>query len=68
MSMSEQGPSIAILASGGGSTAEAFIHATLDGRVDAEVGLVVCNKRTTVRFLIYLRCQVMVLYNRKNGT
>lgn len=36
-------PSVAILASGGGSTAEAFIHATQDGRVDAEVGLVVCN-------------------------
>lgn len=36
-------PTIAILASGSGSTAEAFIHATQDGRVDAEVGLVVCN-------------------------
>lgn len=36
-------PAIAILASGSGSTAEAFIHATQDGRVDAEVGLVVCN-------------------------
>ena len=36
-------PGIAILASGGGSTAEAFIHATQDGRVDAEVGLVICN-------------------------
>lgn len=36
-------PGIAILASGSGSTAEAFIHATQDGRVDAEVGLVVCN-------------------------
>jgi len=31
------------MASGSGSTAEAFIHATQDGRVDAEVGLVVCN-------------------------
>jgi phosphoribosylglycinamide formyltransferase-1 len=37
-------PRVAILASGGGSTAEAFIHATEDGRVDAEVGLVICNK------------------------
>ncbi|HSX36417.1 MAG TPA: formyltransferase family protein [Patescibacteria group bacterium] len=37
-------PRIAILASGGGSTAEAFIHATQDGRVNAEVGLIVCNK------------------------
>ncbi len=44
MSISEHNPSVAILASGSGSTAEAFIHATQDGRVDAEVGLVVCNK------------------------
>lgn len=36
-------PTIAILASGNGSTAEAFIHATQDGRVDADVGLVICN-------------------------
>jgi phosphoribosylglycinamide formyltransferase-1 len=36
-------PSIAVLASGSGSTAEAFIHATQDGRVNAEVGLVICN-------------------------
>lgn len=34
---------IAILASGSGSTAEAFIHATQDGRVAAEVGLIICN-------------------------
>src|ERR1043166_7754567 len=38
-------PAIAILASGSGSTAEAFIHATQDGRVDAEVGLVISNNR-----------------------
>lgn len=36
-------PRIAILASGSGSTAEAFVHATQDGRVSAEIGLVVCN-------------------------
>lgn len=36
-------PTIAILASGSGSTAEAFIHATQDGRADSEVGLVVSN-------------------------
>lgn len=36
-------PRIAILASGSGSTAEAFIHATQDGRVEAYVGLVICN-------------------------
>ncbi len=42
--MSERhNPSITILASGSGSTAEAFIHATQDGRVAAEVGLVICN-------------------------
>lgn len=43
MSMSQHNPSIAILASGSGSTAEAFIRATQDGRVAAEVGLIVCN-------------------------
>lgn len=36
-------PTIAILTSKNGTTAEAFIHATQDGRVDADVGLVVCN-------------------------
>lgn len=36
-------PSIAILASGSGSTAEACIHATQDGRLRAQVGLVICN-------------------------
>lgn len=36
-------PKITILTSGDGTTAEAFIHATQDGRVDAEVGLVICN-------------------------
>jgi len=34
---------VAVLASGGGSTAEAFVYAAQDGHVDAEVGLVVCN-------------------------
>lgn len=42
--MSEsQRPRVALLASGGGTTAEAFITATQDGRVNAEVGLVICN-------------------------
>lgn len=36
-------PKIAILASGSGSTAEAFIRATQDGRVNAKVSLVICN-------------------------
>ncbi|HVX48088.1 MAG TPA: formyltransferase family protein [Candidatus Saccharimonadales bacterium] len=35
---------VAILASGSGTTAEAFVDATQDGRVDAEVGMVICNK------------------------
>ena len=35
-------PRIAVLASGGGTTVEAFIHAT-QNNVNAEVGLVVCN-------------------------
>ncbi len=39
----QRDPRIAILASGSGSTAEAFIHATQDGRVRAKVGLVICN-------------------------
>lgn len=36
-------PTIAILASGEGSTAEAFICATQESNVNAEVGLVICN-------------------------
>lgn len=36
-------PIIAILASGSGSTAEAFIDATQNGTVRADVGLIVCN-------------------------
>lgn len=32
------------MASGSGSTAEAFIHASQEGIVDAEVGLVICDK------------------------
>jgi folate-dependent phosphoribosylglycinamide formyltransferase PurN len=42
--MVEHRTQMAVLASGGGTTAEAFIHATQDGRVNnAEVGLVICN-------------------------
>ena len=42
--MSEQvRPRIAILASGSGTTAEAFIHATMTDSVDAAVGLVISN-------------------------
>lgn len=37
-------PGIAILASGSGTTAEAFIHATYTGAVDAEVQLVIASK------------------------
>lgn len=44
--MSEK-PSIAILASGGGTTAEALIHATQTGMVDADVKLVIASKPDT---------------------
>lgn len=37
-------PTIAILASGNGSTAEAFIRASATGKVQPTVGLVICNK------------------------
>lgn len=43
MSNSRRESSIAILSSGSGSTAEAFIHATQNGWINAVVGLVVCN-------------------------
>ncbi|MES2971905.1 MAG: formyltransferase family protein [Patescibacteria group bacterium] len=36
-------PKIAILASGNGTTAEAFIRAGADGSIDATVGLIICN-------------------------
>lgn len=44
MSIEAHNHRVAILASGSGSTAEAFIHATQDGRVAAEVGLIVCSQ------------------------
>lgn len=34
---------IAILASGGGTTAEAFIRASAEGQIDAHVSLIICN-------------------------
>src|SRR5688572_2727451 len=34
---------VAILASGAGTTAEAFIRAGAEGRIEAKVGLVICN-------------------------
>lgn len=37
-------PSIVILASGGGSTAEAVIRATESGILDARVGLIICSR------------------------
>lgn len=61
--MSEHSPGIAILASGSGSTAEAFIEATQDGRVAAEVGLVVCNN-TPAKAPIYDRIAKL---NEKHG-
>jgi phosphoribosylglycinamide formyltransferase 1 len=36
-------PKVAILASGSGSTAEAFIRATQELNIEAEAGLVICN-------------------------
>lgn len=47
-------PSIAILASGSGSTAEACIHATQNGTLNARIGLIVCN-RTPKKAAIYDR-------------
>lgn len=38
-------PRIAILASGGGTTAEAFIRACQNGDISCEVGLVICSRQ-----------------------
>ncbi|HSX36995.1 MAG TPA: formyltransferase family protein [Patescibacteria group bacterium] len=43
-------PGIAVLASGSGSTVEAFIHASQEGIVDAEVGLVISDKEDAAVF------------------
>lgn len=45
MKPTDKTPRIAILASGAGTTAEAFIRATQQGGVDCEVGLVICSRR-----------------------
>lgn len=37
-------PKVAILASGEGTTAEAFIEAALSGKISSRVGLVICNR------------------------
>jgi phosphoribosylglycinamide formyltransferase-1 len=39
-------PRIAILASGGGTTAEAFIRAGQEGLINVDVGLVICSRRS----------------------
>ncbi|MEK9196029.1 MAG: formyltransferase family protein [Patescibacteria group bacterium] len=39
-------PKIAILASGSGTTAEAFIVAGAAGKIEAQVGLVICSKKS----------------------
>ena len=36
---------IAVLASGGGTTVETFIHAYQAGKIDTEVGLVICSRK-----------------------
>ncbi len=38
-------PRIAILASGGGTTAEAFIRAGQTGQINVDVGLVICSRK-----------------------
>jgi phosphoribosylglycinamide formyltransferase-1 len=38
-------PRIAVLASGGGTTAEAFIRAGETGQINVDVGLVICSRR-----------------------
>ena len=38
-------PRIAVLASGGGTTAEAFIRADRRGEIDVSVGLVICSRK-----------------------
>lgn len=38
-------PRVAILASGEGTTAEAFIRASAEGQIEPEVGLVICNNK-----------------------
>jgi phosphoribosylglycinamide formyltransferase-1 len=38
-------PRIAVLASGGGTTAEAFIRAGESGHINVDVGLVICSRR-----------------------
>lgn len=49
MSIPLRKPKTAILASGGGTTAEAFIHATQDGRVPmTEVDVIVCSQPSDV--------------------
>ena len=49
--MSERhSPGIAVLASGSGSTVEAFIHATQEGIADAEVGMVISDKEDAAVF------------------
>jgi phosphoribosylglycinamide formyltransferase 1 len=38
-------PRIAVLASGSGTTAEAFIRASARGQIEPEIGLVICNNK-----------------------
>jgi phosphoribosylglycinamide formyltransferase-1 len=44
--MTTERPRLGILASGSGTTAEAVIHATANGALDAEVAMVVTNNRS----------------------
>lgn len=64
MSIEVSKPKTAILASGGGTTAEAFIHATQDGRVPVtDVDLIVCSQPSNVAG-VYKRAEAL---NRQYG-
>jgi phosphoribosylglycinamide formyltransferase-1 len=39
-------PVVAILASGSGTTAEAFIRASAEGRIEPQAGIVICNNKS----------------------
>lgn len=57
-------PRIAVLASGSGTTVEAFVEAAQQGIVDADVVLVVCNNRESEKIRVYERVRQL---NEKFG-
>lgn len=62
--MAAEKPRLAVLASGSGSTIEAFIEAQLEGIVDAQVALVVCNNPESPKAKVYGRIRRL---NREFG-